>query len=156
MTAKIIPFDAARIRRPSDGESLRFGIEPNGDMSIQLIREDGIKMPTYLVPDARVDQLLASLAATRGRLKWERFYAEHPDRRPRVTKHRGICRARRDGGRGAVGGCRRNASHKGKCRDEQGEYTPATCSHIGMGRTRITIAETGETWLNCARCNARV
>lgn len=156
MSAKIIPITAARGQRP-ERETLRFSIAPSGDLEIRPIREDGIVIQAYVVPDEHVDPLLRELLARRGRLKNARIYAAHPELRPTPSpKRRDICHRQRDGARRALGGCRRNAGHQGLCRDAHGDYTPAVCSHLGMRRCQITIAETGETWLTCSRCGERV
>lgn len=162
VTAKIIPIGSARSKLP-EGERLRFHVERNGDLSIRLIRGDGIVVPAYVVADEHVDALLRRLYQKRAKIVHARVQAvlaqseaaKRAARKP-PRAHRDLCRMRRDGGKKPVDGCRRNAGHAGPCRDAQGDYAPAICSHLGMGRTRITIEATGEAWLTCARCGQRV
>lgn len=169
MTAKVFDLATARARPRPEHESLRFGLEPDGSLAIRLIREDGIVVPAYVVPDEHVDGLLAELTARRRRLRTERIYQARPDLRPVPAKPkkeapRG-CHNGRDGSRGrTVGGCRRREKHEGQCRDEHGDFTPAACIHVGHGRTRITLAApglplapgNGENFYVCAHCNARM
>ncbi len=54
----------------------------------------------------------------------------------------GRCHRKRDGGQGIIGqGCRRRRTHTGQCRDKDGDYTPALCTHQGRGRTTIHFAD---------------
>ena len=157
MTAKVFDLAAARARPRPESESLRFRLDPDGSLVIRPIRSDGIVVPSYVVPDAEVDGLLASLAAQRGRLKWKRHYAKHPLDQPKAAKPREwtVCRAARDGGRGLrAGGCRRREKHAGQCRDEHGDFTPALCIHVGRPTCRIVT--TTEAYSTCSHCHARL
>jgi len=156
VSGKVLDFAAARARPRPERESLRFRLDPNGDLSIQPIRDDGITVPAFIVPDDKVDGLLSTLAAQRGRLKWKRYYAEHPEDRPKGTKPRThhACHHGRDGSRGPIGGCRRRREHKGQCRDEHGDFTPAICLHVGRPRGRIVTTE--GSYETCSHCHARL
>lgn len=148
MTARVYNLAEARERPRPKVATVRFRIEPNGDLSIREVRDDGVSLRAIVIDDGQVDDILRQLTIKRARRRGALGTA--PVVKPKVAR----CLQRRDGGaRRHRDGCRRHEGHKGRCRDAGGDYTPAICSHIGMGRTHV-MAE-GETYQACKHCNAR-
>lgn len=158
MSAKVYLLADAREKPRPEVVSVRFRIEKNGDLVIREVRDDKVTLAPIVIADEHVDDLLRRLTASRARRKNDRLYAQHPELRPKARAE-GIpsCRRQRDGGRALRGaiGCRRRSGHAGQCRDAGGDFTPAICSHIGRRRTLITIAATGETFMQCSHCGGR-
>jgi hypothetical protein len=157
MTAKVIDLSAARLRRRPEITMARTRFEPNGDLVVCHVRDDGAEVTPITIPDRMVDELLARLVVKRRKLRDERLYQARPDLRPAAPKPCARptwarCKRGRDGG--CRGTCRRRERHEGPCRDASGDFVPAICSHIGRARCRV-VSEAGAIF-SCSHCGALV
>lgn len=151
--AKVIDFKgaASRIGHRDRGKArLRMSIDEDAALLVRI--DNG---PKWAVPDEQVERLLLHLLRRHREAKTRKLgivVEQKPER-----KHRDICRRQRDGGLGVVGhGCRRDKGHKGKCSDMAGLYTPAICSHIGLGVTKVHDLSTNTHRAHCRHCNADI
>lgn len=151
--ARVVDIRAAK-RRATGG----LRVTPAGDVEIRLPGA-----PVYVLKaDVAEEHLLTLLRRVR-RAKWKKLGLDVdklPPARParRSRPEWSACHRQRDGGLGPFHGCRRRRGHEGQCRDANGDYTPAVCTHQGRGRTTVTILKPGgdETHLHCMHCNAEV
>lgn len=161
--SKVLDFDPTRRRPTGEPEAMRLYVDP--DHGALVLKLTGA--PKYgIANEVAIDALERLLPALR-RAQYRKFGlpAGPPPERAETRPKRVRCRRRRDGGRhGGPGGCRRlrgvdGAPHAGQCRDADGNYTPAVCSHIGFGRCRVTDlsgAPGAHNHYRCQNCNEEI